>query len=102
MLHFALQPARQYHDSLVCRVNAIAGHHPLGELDHVQPAFLRLDLGDKGLWLFQTLCQVSLRQASIKAHLPEPLAQVNVFRCAKCLGQVTACLSSVGSRLIPC
>jgi hypothetical protein len=32
-----------------------------------------------------------LGQTCIKAHLPEPLAQVNVFRCAKCLGQVTAC-----------
>lgn len=91
MRPIALQPASKCRDSLVCRVNAIAGHHPLGELDYVQPAFLCLDLGDKGLWLFQSLCQASLGQTSIKAHLPEPLAQVNVFRCAKCLGQVTAC-----------
>lgn len=91
MLHVARQPARQCRDRLVCRVNAIAGHHPLGELDHVQPAFLRLDLGNKGLGLVQSLCQVSLGQTCIKAHLPEPLAKVNVFRCVKCLGQVTAC-----------
>ena len=68
-----------------------AGNHPHDELDQVQPSFLRLDLGNKGLGLVQPLGQVSLRQASIKAHLPEPLAQVNVFRCAKCLAQVTAC-----------
>ena len=90
-MSFAAQAACKCRDGLVCRVNAIAGHHPLGELDHVQPAFLRLDLGNKGLWLFQSLCQISLGQTCIKAHLPEPLAQVNMFRCAKCLGQVTAC-----------
>lgn len=91
MLHVALHPASKCRDSLLGRVDAIAGHHPLGELDHVQPAFLRLDLGNKGLWLLQTIRQVSLGETCIKAHLPEPLAQVNVFRCAKCFGQVTAC-----------
>lgn len=90
-MSFAVQAACKCRESLVSRINAIASHHPLGKLDHVQPAFLRLDLGNKGLWLVQSLCQVSLGQTCIKAHLPEPLAQVNVFRCAKCLGQVTAC-----------
>lgn len=91
MLFVAVQAACQRRDSLVRRVNTIASRHPLGELDHVQPAFLRFDLGNKGLRLVQTLCQVSLGQTCIKAHLLEPLAQVNVFGCAKCLGQVTAC-----------
>lgn len=86
-----MQATCQRRDGLVRSVNAIAGAHPLGELYHVQPAFLRLDLSNKGLRLVQTLCQVSLGQTRIKAHLPEPLAQVNMFRCAKCLGQVTAC-----------
>lgn len=84
-------PLANGRDDLRHRVQAIASRHPLGELDHVQPAFLRLDLGDEGLRLVQPFGQVRLGQPCINTHLPEPLAKVNVFRGAKGLGQVTAC-----------
>lgn len=90
-MFFGVRAACKYCDGLVCLVNTIASHHPLGELDHVQPAFLCLDLGNKRLWLVQTLCQVSLGQTCIKAHLPEPLAQINCVQVCEVFCQVTAC-----------
>lgn len=65
MLSSTLRAACKRCDSLVCRVDAIASHHPPYELDQVQPAFLRLDLGNKGLWLVQPFGQVRLGQPRI-------------------------------------